>query len=126
MWRFLLGVGLLLGLLALGLSVTMFARTIYDPVTQALEAAENAALEGGLREAMDYARSARQLWDNRWHRTAAFTDHGPMDEIDSLFSQLEACGKSGQGGNMAALCARVHQLICAISEAQLPTWWNFL
>ena len=126
MWRFLLGIGLLLGLLALGLSVTLFARTMYDPVTQDLEAAENAALSGGLGEAMAYVRKARQLWDSRWHKTATFTDHAPMDEIDSLFSQLECCGKAGSSGDMAALCARVNQLIKAITEAQIPTWWNFL
>lgn len=126
MGRFLLGVGLLLGLLALSLGVFLAAQQMHVPVSEKLETAAQAALEGDLDEALLQAHRARQLWERKWHGTAAFSDHAPMDEIDSLFAQLETYGQIGRGADMAALCTRISQLIHAIAEAQSPSWWNIL
>lgn len=126
MGRFWLGIGLLLGLLGLSLGIAFFAQSMHTPVSAGLEQAAQTALEGDTGEALILVRQARQLWDHLWHRTASFSDHTPMDEIDSLFAQLETYGQAGRNADLAALCTRLAQLIHALAEAQSPAWWNLL
>lgn len=126
MGRFWLGIGLLAALLAVSLGVTYSAQSMHTPVSADLEQAALAALDGRTEDALALARQARQLWDRRWHKTAVFSDHTPMDEIDSLFSQLETYGQAGHATDLAALCTRLSQLVHAIAEGQNPSWWNLL
>lgn len=126
MWRFLLGLGLLLALFGLCLGVTVYAQRTCTPLADRLDEAAGAALSGDTAGALETVRSCRKVWDALWGKTAAFTDHKPMDEIDSLFSQLETYGTSGNGDHMAAVCARLSELVQAIGEAQQLSWRNFL
>ena len=126
MERFLLGVGLLAILLLLCIGVAFFSQRSQTSVCHALEEAEQLALRGNTEASLRLVQQARQRWDRQWHCVAAYSQHDPMDEIDSLFSQLEAYGRGGYGVHMAALCGRLAQLIDAISDAQRLTWWNLL
>lgn len=126
MWRVWFGTALLLTLLSLCLFVTGYCGNAYKPVSGDLDAAAVAAMAGDTAGALAAARHSRQQWDAMWHKTAAFTDHEPMDEIDSLYAQLETYGELGETGQMASVCTRLSQLVHAIGEAQQLTWWNFL
>ena len=126
MGRFLIGVGLLLALLLSCLGVSLFAQNVHETVCDDLESAAQLALSGNGESSLALVQQARAHWQDRWHQTAAFSEHEPMDEIDSLFAQLESYGKSGDLIPMAALCARLTQLIEAISDAQILHWWNLL
>lgn len=126
MWRFFLGLGLLLALFGLCFTVMVYAQRTCAPLSDKLDQAAGAALSGDTAGALTTVRSCRRDWDALWGKTAAFTDHAPMDEIDSLFSQLEAYGASGNREHMAAVCARLSELVQAIGEAQQLSWRNFL
>ena len=126
MWRFVLGIGLLLGLLLLCLGVSVFAERMHQPVCSGLETAAQLILAGDTAGCNVQIHQAKQQWEKKWHRTAAFSDHTPMDEVDSLFAQLEIYGMQGDAVRTAALCHGISQRIRAIAEAQAPTWWNLL
>lgn len=121
MGRFLLGVGLMVSILLGGLFVWHAAEAIHTPVSAALESAAEAAETGDTERAISQAVAARALWQEKWHASAAFSDHAPMDEIDGLFAQIE-----NSGTELAALCRRIATLISAVAEAHSLTWWNLL
>ncbi len=122
MGRFLLGITLMLALLGAGLAVWKEAEDIHTPVSRTLEEAADTALSGQTEKAREKALQARALWEEKWHASAAFSDHGPMDEIDGLFAQIEGCGNT----ELAALCRRIASLVSAVAEAHSLTWWNLL
>ena len=109
MKRLWVGILLLLVLLAGTLAVTVAMDRIYAPMVEALEA-------GDLEAAEERYGRWRQL-------TAAFADHGPMEEMDALFARAEICGDKQE---RRALCAELAQRAKAMSNAHSPTWWNLL
>jgi len=126
MSRFLFGAGLLILLLLAGLLGGCLMEDHHAPIAQALDDAAALVLSGEEDAAAALIHSTRQIWDARWRATAALTDHAPMDEIDSLFSQAEAYAAAGSLEELAACCARLSQLVRANGEAHKLTWWNLL
>ena len=123
MGRFLIGVGLLALLLGLGLYSAYAVDASHEPIAQALE---QAARTQDPQQAEMLLQQVQQKWEHHWHGTAVLSDHGPMDEIDSLFAQAQAYAEAGQMGDFSALCLRLSQLIRATADEHQPTWWNFL
>lgn len=109
MKRLWVGIILLLILLAGTMAVTVAMDRIYVPMVEALEA-------GDLEKAEERYGRWRDL-------TAAFADHGPMEEMDALFARAEVCGDAQE---RKALCAELAQRARAMSNAHSPTWWNLL
>lgn len=109
MKRLWVGIILLLILLAGTLAVTVAMDRIYAPMVEALEA-------GDLEKAKERYGRWRDL-------TAAFADHGPMEEMDALFARAEICEDEQE---RKALCAELAQRAKAMSNAHSPTWWNLL
>ena len=87
--------------------------------------AEEAARTGTREEALELTRKAERLWKKGWHRVAVIADHTAMDEIDGLFAQMEHYAREGSG-LFGAGCARVRELVSAISDGHRLTWWNLL
>lgn len=109
MKRLWVGILLLLILLTGTLAVTGAMNRIYAPMVEALEA-------GDLEAAEERYGRWRDL-------TAAFADHGPMEEMDALFARAEICEDAQE---RKALCAELAQRARAMSNAHSPTWWNLL
>ena len=126
MWRVWFGTALLLTLLSLCLFVTGYCGNAYKPVSGDLDAAAVAAMAGDTAGALAAARHSRQQWDAMWHKTAAFTDHEPMDEIDSLFALLEILGLQKNQEEFPALCAQLSQLTDALAHSHSLHWWTLL
>ena len=126
MGRFLLGLCLLIGLLALCLGIMGFSQETGLPVAQALEQAAEETLSGNFSQGVTLAQKAYDAWRENRQRTAALSDHAPMDTIDSLFSQLKAYAQAGFREDFAALCKGLAKLISSISDAHIPSWWNIL
>ena len=119
MGRFWIGIGIMAVLLGIGLYSAQAVEAIHEPIA--------AALEQAARETdPQLLEKAKQEWDSRWHGTAVLADHGPMDEIDSLFSQAQAYARAEKWGDFSAFCLRLAQLIRATADEHQPTWWNFL
>lgn len=126
MGRFLLGVFILACLLALCLGLTGYSQQAGLPVAETLEQAAQQALSGDFSQGVSLAQKAYKAWQENWKKTAALSDHGPMDDIDGLFSQLKAYGQAGFREDFAALCKGIAKLISSIADAQTPSWWNIL
>ena len=124
--RFYLGVGILLVFLVLGLTIYQVIETRCGMVTALLEQAEEAIISGKTETGTQLAQQARLLWKKNWKVTALAADHSPMDEIDGLFAQLEFFAKTGNMDGLGANCARLTELMEAISDAHALTWWNVL
>ena len=123
MYRTWFGIFILLFLLFFGSTVSSVLQHLQAPVASQLEDAAKQALSGDLPAGQALAQKAHKNWLDRWRVTAAFSDHAPMDEIDSLFGQLAAYGNSQ---DFAACCSRISVLVEAVWEAHQLTWWNLL
>ena len=123
MGRFWIGVGLMVLLLGIGLYSAYAVDASHEPIAQALE---QAAETQDSRQAEALLQQAKKAWEHHWHGTAVLADHGPMDEIDSLFAQAQAYANAEQMGDFSAFCLRLSQLIRATADQHQPTWWNFL
>ncbi len=120
------GAGLLLILLVLGIASSVLMQNFHKPLSQQLERAGEYALEENWGKAEELAESAEETWRKLWHFSAAVSDHEPMEQIDSLFAQLEIYRKAGNCLGFSAVCASLSRQIEAIGDAHSPTWWNLL
>ena len=126
MGRFWLGVGLLALFLVLGFWIGTAMDAVHTDISDTLKLAAQQALDGDLEVGTETARQAKKQWEKYWYRSAAVSDHAPMEEIDGLLAQLECYSHAGEPGEFAACCTRVSLLVRAMSEAHSPVWWNFL
>lgn len=126
MKRCVIGFVMLLVLLLGGLFSTGHMIRQHEPLTEALEQAAAAALQGDLDRAATISGGAREDWEKNRDLSAVFADHGPMEEIDGDFAQLEAYAAAGWEVEFAVLCAELSQKLQAMGDAHGLDWWNIL
>lgn len=126
MRRLSIGVALLAALLALGVGIAVGMDGIHARSAAALDAAADAALDGDWQTAQLLSQQAQQMWRQNWQMVACVADHSPMDEIDTLFAQLPAYARGGEGVHFAATCAQLARLLEAMGDAHTPAWWSIL
>ena len=123
--RFYLGVAILLALLVLGIFSGIWVNQASQQVVHCLAQAEESVRNGNPSEALVYSQQAQMLWDSTWNRVAVVADHTSMDEIDGLFAQM-AYYAQADVSLFGAGCARVRELVSAVSDGHQFTWWNLL
>lgn len=121
-----IGLALLVLLLVVGLLATWYMGETHEDIAERLEAAGTLALSGDWEGAQRLCRRARQDWQRSWHLSAALTDHAPMEEIDSLLSQLNVYERQREELSYAALCAQLSSRLEDLGDAHGLTWWNLL
>ena len=121
-----IGLFLLLILLAGGLLVTWHMGSSHEAIAAKLDLAARQALAGNWEMAEDLAEDAQDRWEDSWHFSASFADHEPMETIDSLFAQLEACQAVRDQLSFAVICAQLAEQVQALGDAHGLTWWNLL
>ena len=126
MGRFLLGIGLMAALFALGFWTATAMDDLHTPISEILEEAASESLSGNFENAIALAQQAYTRWQHHWHHTASVSDHTPMDEIDGLFAQIKTYANAGLKEEFAAYCARLALWIDAVGDAHQLTWWNLL
>ena len=126
MKRLILGVLVLTILLISGITVSSIFLIAHEPTARLLEDASEAALAGDWKQATGLAEQAEERWEDFWCFTATFADHAPMDEIDSLFAQLEIFATQQNKTQFPALCARLSELTEAIADSHRFRWWTLL
>lgn len=120
------GIGILAGLLVLCMLATVTMRRRNEPIARILAAASDLAAAGEWEEAKKLAGKARGDWEKRWHFTAVFADHTPMEDIDGLFARLEVYEKQEDRTAFAAVCADLSVKIEAMGDAHGINWWSLL
>lgn len=119
--------GLLLTLLlAAGIASSIGVRQMQSPITQQLEQATQAGTQADWEQADALFSAALARWEKYREALAAFIDHGPMEEIDSLFEELKIYIGARDSLRFSALCSRLCQLTQAIGDSHLLSWWNLL
>lgn len=126
MKRLWIGVLILLLLLGTGIGITVFADHVHSGISKTLSQAADAALTGDWDTAMVLSAAAKNRWDTYRNITASIADHEPMEEIDSLFSQLEVYEKTRQALSFSACCEALSVFTKAIGESQSVSWWSLL
>ena len=126
MKRLWIGLGLLVGILAVSLWTGSRLGEIHNSVSEDLVRCGRAAEAGEWAGADAFADRACHRWEDTWHFSAALADHTVLDEIDGLFAQMEVFRKSRDGVACAALCAQLAQAVSALQEGHKLSWWNLL
>lgn len=124
--RFWYGVGILVFFLALGFLTAWAMERMQQPVTTSLEQAAEAALDGDMETGAALVKAAKEAWGQHRGLTTAVADHGPMEEIDGLFSQAEVYAQTGNTTEFAAYCTRIARLVEAVGQAHSLNWQNLL
>ena len=126
MTRGIIGIVLLLVLLAGGMFTQWTMDKIQAPISQEL----TQAAQAGERELWDTAtlhqETAARAWRTSWRLTAAFADHMPMEDIDSLFASLPVYAAQEEQTEYAAACRELARRIEAVADAHRLTWWNLM
>ena len=120
------GLGLLLALLILGILSTWAMGKSTDPITETVRQAGEAGFRSDWAVAEKKMGEAKSDWEKRYPLCASLTDHEPMENINSLFAQLEVYAQSRDHQNFAAVCALLEKNIEAMGEAHSLKWWNLL
>ncbi len=126
MRRLILGIGILALLLAVSSLVSWAMDVIYTPMAQDLEAATLAAEHGDWAKTKALTDRAKARWERYWYFTAAFADHTPMDELDSMFGELEVYLQANEMPHFSVTSRHLSLLAVAMADSQRPAWWNFL
>ena len=123
MKRIWIGLGLLALLLASGITVRRKMEDLHQATCQQLRLAVSAPR---WEDAISFGDAAKARWEKSRRFTASVADHQEVDQIDSLFAQLEVYHTQGDPLSHAATCAYLEQSITALQEAHRLTWWNLL
>lgn len=121
-----IGLGLLVVLLVIGLLVTWHMGKSHAGMAADLDRAAGYALMENWEQATFYAQKAKNDWEKGWRFSAAFADHEPMENIDSLLAQLLTYASARDEISFAAVCAQLARQIDAVGDAHGLTWWNLL
>lgn len=126
MKRLWIGILILAILLSGSLAISICMGRIHRPIAEKLELAAQKALDDNWSEALALTRQASARWE-KYHRfTAAFADHTPMDEMDTLLEELEVYAVQQENPHFSATCAHLHFMATAIAESHNISWWNLL
>ncbi len=126
MKRLWIGIGFLVLLLTLGVTVGMTLTSLQDSISQTMEEAAQAALAEDFPTAYALADQAQALWQRQRHFAAAFTDHEPLEQMDSYFAELNIYRVKGDAPDFAAICALLAEQSRAVGESHGFSWWSFL
>lgn len=126
MKRIFLGLALLLALLGIAAVITVRMDHVYEPITNALRQAAEAAEADDWKKAAFLADQAKTRWEERRRFTATVADHSPMDEIDGLFAELEIYLRQQEMPHFAATCRHLAMLTEAMGDNHALNLWNLL
>lgn len=118
-----LGLGILAVLLILGLLSLFLLTDRLESAALILNEAYAQAVKGRPQEARETALHARGRWEAMYGLTASLVDHGPLDEVNRAFAELEA---QEEPGDLAGTCRALSCLIRGIARREKPLYYNIL
>ena len=121
-----LGVAILAVFLVGGILAAAAMDSTHMPTVELLQQASEKTMDGAFGEGVLLGLEAKDRWERGWNGTATLADHGPMDDVDALFGELEVYAITGEEPHFAACCAELAKRIEAVAEAHRFSWWNVL
>lgn len=126
MKRLWIGILILVILLCGSFAISVAMTNIHVPIASDLELAAQKALDDDWPTALTLVEKANHRWEKYHSFIAAFADHTPMDEIDTLLEELEIYAQSRENPHFSATCAHLYFMATAMAESHLLSWWNLL
>ena len=124
--RLWIGIGILVVMLAMGIGLLWWSSVFFEELSQELEQAGELALSGDWQAAGKKAMESEKKWE-KWRKFwSSFTDHEPMEQMQSLFSQLELYRVKQMQVDFAAICRTLAHTAQAIEETHGLKWWSIL
>lgn len=118
-----LGLGILVVLLILGLLGLFLLTHNLEQAALALDQAYAQAMKGRNQEAREAALYARSRWESLYGLTASLVDHGPLDEVNRAFAELES---QEDPKELAKNCRVLSCLVRGIARREKPLYYNIL
>lgn len=126
MKRMWIGVGLLAAVLISGIWASGQMEKIHQEMAKDLNRAAQCAMDEDWDMAGALFARAEKNWEKKRTLTAAFSDHGPIENVDSLFAQLEISAWAENEESFATACACLASQLEALGESHRFTLWNLL
>ena len=126
MKHFWIGLGVILGLVAVSLWGWWTLERIHQPVHDALDAAAEAVLAEDWDRASALAHQARAGWEKHQKTAAALTGHETIEEMDRQFDLLDLFRQLRDKDAFAETALTLANLAETAAQSQRLTWWNLL
>lgn len=126
MKRLWIGVAILLVLLAAGIFSTIAMERFHHSLSRHLESAVQAAQAEDWEQTREILHQCRSRWQRFRNCIAAGASHETIEEIDSLYSQLDIYLTRRDSPGFALCCTVLRHATAALGEAQSINWWNLL
>ena len=126
MRRLWIGVALLGIMLAGSIGMLRFSHHFHEEFSNTLHQAEAAALEGNWTAAEAYREKADLQWQKHHRFLASFTDHEPIEEVETLLTRLQLFCDARDALDFADVCSSLRHLSEAIDESHSIKWWSLL
>ena len=126
MRRLWIGASLLLLFLIGGICSTVVTQRFHRTLSRHLEATTAAALAEDWEETALLLHQCHSRWIRYRNQIAAVTSHEPIEEIDSLYHQLDIYFARRDSQGFALCCATLHHRTQSLGETQSINWWNLL
>ena len=126
MKRLWFGVALLAALLAAGAGLSFGITALHEQLARQLDDACAAMEQEDWETATALAASAKAKWERSRYFIASCVDHEPLEQLDSLFSELEVYRHRRMSADYAAVCSHLAHISRAIGESHALKWWNLL
>ncbi len=124
MKRVVFGVVLLAVLFMGGIAAQNRMAAIHGYSANLLEQAGREAQAEDWEAAQTLFYRARRNWKDNYNFTAALADHTPMEDVESLYAQLEVFAENRETLHFSALCMETAARLEAMADAHLLAWWN--
>ena len=124
--RLWIGIGILVVLFAMGIGLLWGSGVFFEELAQEVEQAGELALAGNWQAATEKVDKSKEKWESWRKFWSSFTDHEPVEQVQSLFSQLELYQERQLEVDFAAVCLNLSHLAEAIDESHSLRWWSVL
>lgn len=120
------GLLLLTLLLVAGIFSSLGVRWVQAPISSQLEQAAQAGFSQDWDQVEALSAAAQARWEAYRSALASIADHGPMEEIDGLFGELNIYKRAKDPVLFSSLCSRLSLLTRQIGESYALNWQNLL
>ena len=124
--RLWIGIALLVLLPVVGFGMMWGNVSFFGALSREVDACEEAALAENWTLVAEKAAQCREKWEKYCHFWASVTDHAPIEQMNTLFSQLELYENRRKAVEFAACCRAIATQMEAIRESHSLAWWNIL
>ena len=119
------GAALLAALLVLGIFSAALMEDTHLTQAARLERAAELAAAGTWQGAEAAFTEAKNGWDKRSALIAGLSDHGPMDQIEGMFAQLEVFLQTRDTGAFCGSCRYLTKQLEALGKSHSLNLQNF-